>query len=96
MGGTTTEYPDPATSESIQYVPTDFQLTQEILFFTPCDGCMADFNGDFVPELKIFRIPSRQVSDTGAVATKSVNYDPEANGAAACRPNAGAELRRPA
>jgi len=78
VGGTTTEYPDPAVMESIQYVPTQFELTQEIINFTPCDGCMADFNEDFVPELKIFRIPSRQVSDTGAVATKSVNYDPEA------------------
>ena len=78
VGGTTTEFPDPAVMESIQYIPTQFELTQDIIYFTPCDGCMADFNGDFVPELKIFRIPSRQVSDTGAVAAKSNNYDPEA------------------
>ncbi len=79
IGGTTTEYPDPATLESVQYVPTDFQPTQDIISFTPCDGCMADFNGDFVPELKIFRIPSRQVSDTGAVADKSNAYNTDSS-----------------
>jgi len=78
VGGTTTEYPDPAVMESVQYIPTEYELTQELIYFTPCDGCMADFNGDLVPDLKIFRIPSRQVSDTGAVANKSNNYDPGA------------------
>ncbi len=79
VGGTTTEYPDPLVMESIQYVPTEFERTHDLLYFTPCDGCMADFNGDFVPELKIFRIPSRQTSDTGAVANKSNAYNTDSS-----------------
>jgi len=75
VGGTTTEYP--GVEEVVNYVPTDFQISFEFLYHTPCDGCIADFNGDYVPELKIFRIPSRQESDTLALVNKAKDYNPD-------------------
>ena len=74
VGGTTTEYP--GVGESISYVPTDFELTNGFIYHTPCDGCVVDFTGDMVPELKIFRVPSRENSDTQAVVSKAGAYTP--------------------
>lgn len=75
VGGTTTAYP--GSEEAINYVPTDFRLTNGFIYHTPCDGCLADYDGDLVPDLKIFRLPAREESDITAVVNKARNFSPD-------------------
>ncbi|MGI9554220.1 MAG: C25 family cysteine peptidase, partial [Thermodesulfobacteriota bacterium] len=72
--GTTTE--PPGVGNAINYVPTEFELTSEFIYHTPCDGCIVDFTGDYVPELKVFRLPAREESNIETVTSKANSYTP--------------------
>ena len=77
VGATVT---DPPTSEEvISFVPTEYEFTQGVIYYTPSDGVMMDFNGDNIPELAVSRLPVRLSSEISTFVNKLNNYTPKAS-----------------
>ena len=74
VGGDSYDYHNNTSSGVISFIPTMYELTNELIFYTPTDSLIADLDGDEIQDLSIGRWPVRSIDDLGAIINKTSTF----------------------
>ena len=74
IGAATTDARNYGGSDSVNFVPTPFTLTNRIFHFSPADSLLADLDGDRVPDKSLGRWPVRTVAELDTIVKKTADF----------------------
>ncbi len=72
VGGGSYDHRNFTNSGITDFIPTMYRLTNDTIFYSPCDGCLVDTQlGDDVADLALGRFPARTQQELSAMLNKA-------------------------
>ena len=59
---------------SVSFLPSRYVYTDPVTQYTPCDGCLVDFDDDLYPDVAVGRWPVRSVAELRALISKTERW----------------------